>query len=208
MPRPRDFRLFERPRSYGFESFDDLLKRLHAAVPDTAVFNEVLAALQLDGRQLDAHQLAHDLHLDAQVVEIVAQLAAWGDRGELIHHLASVCIATITAGSLLGHADLATFVFAQRRERGFALNFEDENGGHGELGEFERPLSLLELIVVVDGVLLRQAPYDVTDGDWRSGYLGDPSMTVRVSSAYYAQLSAWYEQAIAEWIAAYRPKQE
>lgn len=144
MPRARDFRLFERPRSYGFEPFDDLMKRLRAAVPDSHVRPEVLAALQFDGRQLDADQLAHDLHLDQRVVEVIEQLAAWGDRGELIHHFASVCIITITAGSLLGHTDLATFIFAQRRERGFALIFEDENGGHGELGEFERPLSLLE----------------------------------------------------------------
>lgn len=208
MPRPRDFLLFQRPRSYGFESFDELMRELRGALPNAEIFAEVLAALQLEGRQLDASHLARDLHLDPPAVEVIEQLAAWGDQGELLYEFGSVCLATITAGSLLGHTDLATFIFAQRRERGFALNFEDENGGHGELGEFERSLSLLELIVVVDGVLLRQAPYDVTDGDWRSGYLGDPSMTVRVSSAHYEQLSAWYEQAIAEWIAASRPEQE
>lgn len=208
MPRLHDFRLFDRPRSYGFESFDELITRLRAAVPNAEVLGEVVAALQLDGRRLDAHQLAADLHLSPPVVEIIEQLAAWGDRGELLYEFASVCLATIASGSLLGHTDLATFIFAQRRERGFTLIFEDENGGYGELGEFERPLTLLELIVVVDGVLLRQAPYDGTDGDWRSGYFGDPSMTVRVSSAYYAQLSGWYKQAIAEWIAAHRPEQE
>lgn len=203
MPRHRDFRLFDRPPSYGFEQFDELMRELRAALPDTDVVAEVLATLQLEGRQLDAHQLAHDLHLSPTVVEVVEQLAAWGDRGELLYEFGSICISTITAGSLLGHTDLATFIFAQRRERGFAVMFEDENGGHGELGEFERPLSLLEVVIVTDGALLRQAPYDASDGDWRSGYLGDASMTVRVSSSYYPQLSAWYEQAIAEWIAAH-----
>jgi len=38
MPRHRNFRLFERPRSYGFEQFDELMRLLRAAVPDTEVF--------------------------------------------------------------------------------------------------------------------------------------------------------------------------
>lgn len=144
----------------------------------------------------------------ARPITAPAPTIAWGDRGELLYEFGGVRVATIAAGSLLGHTDLATFIFAQRSERGFALNFEDENGGQGELGEFERPLSLLELIVVIDGVLLRQAPYDVADGDWRSGYLADPSMTVRVSSPFYAQLSRWYEQAVSEWLTAHRPEQK
>jgi hypothetical protein len=205
MPRSRDFRLFDRPRSYGFESFDDLMQQLRAAISAPDVIAEALAALQLDSRQVDADQLAHDLHLDRQVVEIIEHLAAWGDRGEQIHAFASVRLATINAGSALGHCDLSTAVLAQRTERGFAVLFADENGGHGELGEFVQPLSFLELIVVVDAALLRQAPGDISDGAWQSGYFdGDPTMTVRVSSPHYSSLASWYEQAVAEWTAAQR----
>lgn len=152
MPRQRDFLLFDRPRSYGFESFDDLMKELRAAVPDSDVCAEVLAALQLEGRQVDVDQLAHDLRLDRRVAEIVEQLANWGDRGELLHHFASVRLATINAGSAVGHTDLTTFVFAERRDRGFAVVFEDENGGHGTVGTYEYPLSLIEFIMVLDGI--------------------------------------------------------
>lgn len=203
MPRHRDFRLFERPSTYGFESFDDLMKRLRAAVPDSDVCAEVLAALQLEGRQLDVDQLATELQLDAPVVSIVEQLASWG--GELLVDEVGACrIATVNAGSLLGHCDLATHLLARRCERGFELFFMDENGGYGQLGEYAQPLSLLELTVVLDGILIIQVPYDVVDGTWQSGYFrGDPSMTVRVSSPYYPELSAWYSEAIAEWIAAH-----
>jgi len=202
MPHPRDFRLFERPRSYGFESFDELMRELRAALPDTDVFAEVLATLQIEGRDLDADHLARELHLETHVVEAVAQLASWGDIELLIHEFGAVCLATINSGSLLGHCDLATHLLARRCERGFELLFTDENGGYGQLGEYAQPLSLLELTVVLDSILIIQAPYDVVDGNWQTGYFCDPSMTVRVSSPfYYEQLSAWYAQAIAEWIA-------
>lgn len=203
MPGQRDFRLFDRPRSYGFESFDDLMSRLRAAVPDSNVCAEVLAALQIEGRQLDVDQLAMELQLDAPVVLIVEQLAGWGDE-LLLDEVGVRRIATVNAGSLLGHCDLATHLLARRCDRGFELFFMDENGGYGQLGEYAQPLSLLELTIVLDGILIIQAPYDVVDGTWQSGYFrGDPSMTVRVSSPYYPRLSAWYEEAIAEWVAAH-----
>lgn len=203
MPRQRNFPLFERPRSYGFERVDELMEALRAGLPDINVFADVVAALLLEGPQLDVDQLTPDVCLDPRAAEIIEQLAVWSDRGEQIHHFASVRIASISAGSLFGPCDLSTVVVAQWHERGVALFFEDENGGQGDLGVFAQPLSLIELIVVIDGVLLRQAPYDVTGGDWRTGYLCDLSMMVHVSSSCYRALSVWYEQAITEWIAAY-----
>ena len=197
------FRLFDRPRSHGLEDFDQLERRLRIAVADPQCFAEVWEALEVDGRLLDVHQLASDLHLDPSAVEIVEQLAVWGYQGELLHEFGSVCIATITAGSLLGHVDLSTFIFARRRRRGLVVVAADENGWHAELGEFGQPLFLFELVVVIDSVLLRQAPYDVSGGDWRSGYLGDSSMTLRVSSAYYPELSIWYHDAVEQWIDTY-----
>lgn len=205
MPRHRDFALDARP-SYGFEVFDALMQELRDAIPHSETLTEVLDALRLEGRQLDVDQLASELQLDADVVEIVKRLASWGDCGLMIHEFATVCVARINAASLAGMCDLTTFVFAQRCDHGFALSFEDENGGHGDLGVYEHPLSLLELIVVIDGVLVVQAPYEVVDADWRSGYFSDPSMTVRVSSTFYEQLQVWYEQAIAEWIVAHSNK--
>jgi len=203
VPRRRHFVLHDRPSSYGFETLDVLLQQLRNVVADGEVFAEVLAALHLEGRQLDVAHLASELQLNNRVGEIVEHLAVWGDAGFSVSAFGARCIARVHAGSLLGHTDLTTFIFAQRRENGFELFFEDENGGRGDLGEYTPPLSLLELTVVINGVPVVRAPYDVTDGDWRSGYFaGDPSMTVRVTSSIYDQLEAWYEQVIEEWLAA------
>lgn len=113
------------------------------------------------------------------------------------------CIARIHAGSLLGHTDLTTDVLAQRRENGFALFFADENGAHGDLGEYTQPLSLLEIIVIIDGVLLVQGPDPTDSSDWRDHYLGDETMDVTVRSAFYKELTRWYEESVREWRAAH-----
>jgi len=199
MPRPGDFPLFDRPPSYGFEQFDELMRRLRAAVSDTDVFAEVLATLQLEGRDLDTDHLARELHLDHALVAIIERLAAWGDRGELTHHFACVRIATINSGSLVGMCDLSTMVVAERREDGVALFYEDENGGHGDVGVYQQPLSLLELIVVTDGVLLVQAPYPTSSADWRDHYLDDETMRLTVRSPFYEPLQRWYEESVREW---------
>lgn len=198
MSRVATFQFDLRP-DYGFDAFDRLLGRLRNAIADVGTGAEVLAALRLEGRDVDAKQLATELNLDLDIAEIVAQLAAFGDEGDWVHAFGAVCIARINAGSLVSMCDATTYVFAIRTGSAIEYRWWDENDGTGYLGVRDRPLSLIEAIEMVDAVLRLQAPYDVGD-DWRSGYLTDDSMVVQVSSTVYEQLRTWYDRAVIEWL--------
>lgn len=201
MPRLSDFDLHFRP-DLGFDQFDALLARLYEQFPPPVRY-EVLAALELEGRDLDVHALAAAHHLTPDATATVAQLASFGDRGMAVHEFAAVHAAQITAGSDLGHCDLTTYIMAGRRGREIVFLRLDENGGGGELGIVSQVPSLIELVVLVDAALIAQAPYPVTDGDWRTGYLGDPTMRIQVRAALYPQLRRWYQLAVDEWLAAH-----
>src|ERR1700688_2292190 len=121
-----DFPLDFRP-SYGFEQFDRLLQQLRDAIPRIETRAEILAALQLEGRDLNVDELATELHLKPGIVEVVRELAAFGDEGDWVHEFGAVCIAKVNAGSD-GMCDQTTFVFARRSEQGIEFFFEDENG--------------------------------------------------------------------------------
>ena len=177
------------------------MQQLRGTITNDDRFAEVVAALQLEGRDLDADQLAGELHLDTAVVNVVEALAGWADRGLLEHEFASVCVATINSGSLLGRVDLTTFVFARRCDRGIELLYRDENGGGASLGFYTQAPSLLEMTVLVDAVLLAQSPVSPPTADWRDAYLQDETMHVAVTSTVYTELRRWYERSIAEWIA-------
>lgn len=196
LPGTFDFALDFRP-DY-FAQFDALLQRLRDAVPDIALRAELLAALQLEGRDLDAEQLTGELQLGQDVGDVVEQLAAFGDQGHWVHSFASVHIAQIAAGSD-GMCSVTTYVLATRQAGSIEYWWQDENGGRGDLGMRDHPLSLIEAIVLVDAVLLAQASYDVVGADWRSGYLVDETMHVTVRSAFYEGLQSWYEATIANW---------
>ena len=200
MPRHSEFRLHEHA-DCGFDLFDRLLAGLDD-IGDPAIRGEVLAALEAEGRHLDVADLAARHALSDEMAETLQQLAAFGDEGTLIHAFAAVHIARITAGSWLGHCDLTTFILARRQHGRIAYSFQDENGGCRQLGCRDQPLSLLETIVLVDATLVAQAPYPISGGDWRSGYLSDPAMQIQVRSRIFPELQAWYEAAIAEWSAA------
>jgi len=175
------------------------MQQLRDAIAEAEVFAEVLAALHLEGRQLDVDQLASELRFDAGVVEIVEKLAGLGDNGLLIHEFASVCVATINAGSLASMCDVSMFLFARRRERGFEYFYRTENGGGGELTVSTQLLSLIELVVLVDGVLVAEAPSPSPSDDWRDVYLVDATMHITVRSPFYDELQRWYATSITEW---------
>lgn len=198
MPRHGDFVLDHRP-GYGFEEFDELMQQLRTALADTEVLAEALAALHLEGRQLDAQQLARDLHLDAHVAAVIELLASWGDDGLLVHEFGAKCVATICTSSLSGHVDVTTYILARRCERGIEYLYCDENGAGATLGFYAQPPSLLEMTVLVDAVLLAQSPIPLPTGEWRDAYLQDDTMHVTVRSAFYDELSRWYEESIHEW---------
>lgn len=96
---------------------------------------------------------------------------------------------------------LTTYVLATREGGSIEYSWEDENGGQGDLGVRDEPLTMAEAIEMIDAVLLAQEGY--TGGDWRDVYLCDETMVVTVSSESYPQLREWYETAIAEWRAAH-----
>lgn len=194
-----DFDLGFRP-DYGFAEFDRLLARLRDAIPDVGVRAEVLAALELEGRDLDIAELSDELPLGPTVMTIVEQLAAFGDDGDWVHAFGSVLVARISAGSLAGMCDATAFVMATRKGNRIEYSWEDENGGAGDLGESDQPLSMAELIAMIDRVLLTQEGY-ADGGDWREVYLGDDTMLVAVTSAFYPQLREWYERAVRDWTA-------
>jgi hypothetical protein len=204
MPNPATFVLNGRP-DYRLAEFDALLHQLRDAIQDIGTRAEILAALQLEGRDLDVDELARELDLKPGIVEVVRELAAFGDEGHWVHEFGAVCIAKVNAGSD-GMCDQTTFVFARRSEQGIEFFFEDENDGRGELGVRNQPLSMFEAIAMIDAVLLTQAGYKV-GGDWRDVYLGDETMTVQVSSEFYPQLRAWYERATSEWLEAHSTKE-
>lgn len=201
MPRLSEFDLHFRPY-LGFEQFDVLLARLHEQVPVPARY-DVLAALELEGRDLDIHAVAAAYHLTQGATAVVAELASFGDRGMLAHQFGAVHVAEITAGSDLGHCDLTTYILARRRGGDIVFSRLDENGGGSELSTVSQVPSLIELVVLVDAALVAQAPYPVTDGDWRTGYLGDPTMLIVIRSGFYPQLRRWYQLAVDEWLAAH-----
>lgn len=199
-PRPGDFPL-DRRADLGLAGFDRLVTLLHQ-LTDPAVCAKILDALEADGRETDVGALAAAHRLSGLAVRVIDELAAFGDQGESVHAFGTVHVAQLSTGSLLGHCDLTTFVLARRQQGRIAYSFADENGGCGQLGCRDQPLSLLETIVLVDATLVAQAPYPISDGDWRTGYLCDPAMQVQVRSRIFPELQAWYEAAIAEWSAA------
>jgi hypothetical protein len=200
VPRPGDFPL-DRRADLGLTEFDRLVRLLHQ-LTEPSVRMRILDALEADGRDTDVGALAAAYGLSASAVRVVDELAAFGDQGESVHAFGAVHVAQINAGSLVGHCDLTTVVLARRQRGRIAYWFQDENGGCGHLGCRDQPLSLLEAIVLVDATLVAQAPYPVSGGDWRSGFLSDSTMQVRVRSRLFPELHAWYDAAIAEWSAA------
>ena len=199
-PRPGGFPL-DRRADLGLAEFDRLVTLLHQ-LTNPAVCARILDALEADGRETDVGALAAVHRLSGFAARVVDELSAFGDQGESVHAFGTVHVARVSAGSLLGHCDLTTFVLARRQHGRIAYSFQDENGGCGHLGCRDQPLSLLETIVVVDATLVAQAPYSISGGDWRSGYLSDPTMQVQVRSRIFPELQAWYEAVIAEWLAA------
>lgn len=200
VPRPGDFPL-DRCADLGFDEFDRLIALLHQ-LTEPSVALSLLDALEADGRETDVGALAAAHRLSGLVVRVVDELAAFGDQGESVHAFGAVYVARVSTGSLVGHCDLTTVVLARRQEGRIAYSFQDENGGCGHLGCRAQPLSLLETIVLVDATLVAQAPYPISGGDWRSGYLSDPTMQVQVRSRIFPELQSWYDTAIAEWLAA------
>lgn len=200
VPRQTDFALDARA-DYDLARFDRLLARLQR-IADASTYARILAALEAEGRNLDVDDLVVRYALTPASVDVVVQLAAFGDRGELTHAFASVSVAQITAGSTLGHCDMTTLIFATRQRGRIAYWYANENGGRANLGVRDQPLSLLEAITLVDAVLIVEAPYPVVDGHWCSGYLTDPTMQVQVRSRFHGELQRWYEAVIAEWTAA------
>ena len=200
VPRPGDFPL-DRRSDLGLTDFDRLVTRLQHFT-ESPVCTRILDALEADGRDTDVGALAAAYGLSASAVRVVDELAAFGDQGESVHAFGAVHVAQLSTGSLVGHCDLTTFVLARRQHGRIAYSFQDENGGCRQLGCRDQPLSLLETIVLVDATLVAQAPYPISGGDWRSGYLSDPAMQIQVRSRIFPELQAWYEAAIAEWSAA------
>ncbi|MGH3644978.1 MAG: hypothetical protein ACRDUX_38855 [Mycobacterium sp.] len=199
MPRHADFPIDHRPDLFG--EFDALIRELRSLVTCMSTHAEIIAALGTDGRQLDVDQLAAELCLEPDVAAIVRRLATFGDMGEQVHSFASLVLARINAGSLAGSVDLTTYVMATRRCGRVEVWWQDENGGTGTVGMRAQVPSVLEITVLVDAVLVAQAPYDVGDGDWRCGYLVDDSMVVTVTSETYPPLREWYRRAVSEWSA-------
>jgi hypothetical protein len=190
--------------SYGFETFDRLLEQLREVIPRVAVRAEVLAALRMEGRQLDRLHLGAGLNLEPRAVGIIERLATWGDTGSPVHVFGSVCLVGISVGSLGGKNAVTTYVMASRKGGQIRLWWVDESGRHGDLGACNHPLSMLEMIVVVDAVLLAHAPNPLPDGDWQDGYISDQLRNVRVRSEVYPELGRWYDSGITKWLATHR----
>lgn len=198
MPCSNCVDLHYRP-NYGFEPFDSLLDQLKGQT-DRSTRSEILTALEWEGRHLDVKALASLLSLVPELVEVVRLLAAFGDRGEVVHVFAAVPLARITSGSLLGACDLTTYLFARRCRGQIEYFWRDENDAtEHDLGTRDQPLSLVEAIVMVDAVLVAQAPHDVVGGDWRTGYFCDDSMVVSVASEIYPGMREWYRRVVSEW---------
>lgn len=164
MPDPSQFRLHERP-DYGFSEFDRLLQQLRDAIPDIGTRAEVLAALQLAGRDLDVDDLAREQDLTPDIVEVVRELSAFGDEGRWVHEFGSVHVAQISAGSFDGMCSVTTYVLATRKGSEIEFWWQDENGGEGELGVRNQPVTMAEVITLIDTVLLAQESYTVERGD-------------------------------------------
>src|SRR5260221_478711 len=129
--RHADFALDFRP-DFGFAAFDQLLQQLRDAIPEIESLAEVLAALQLDGRGLDVDALATEQHLTPDIVEVVRELAAFGDQDHWVHEFGSIHVAQLSAGSWDGMCSVATYVMATRKGSEIEYAWQDENGGEGD----------------------------------------------------------------------------
>ena len=201
VPRPGDFPL-DRRADLGLTELDRLVTRLQQ-LTESPVCTRILDALEADGRDTDVGALAATYGLSASAVRVVDELAAFGDQGESVHAFGAVHVAQISAGSLVGHCDLTTVVLARRQRGRIAYSSRMRTAAAAAWVCRDQPLSLLEAIVLIDAALVAQAPYPVSGGDWRSGFLSDSTMQVRVRSQIFPEAARmWYDAAIAEWSAA------
>lgn len=194
----------QRP-DYGLTEFDALLTVLDE-IPE-ALRAEIRDALV--DRQLDVETLAKEHHLPQPVIERLEQLQWWGDEDLSRQPFGSVLVATISGASSAGRVDYVAHVFAVREAGHVAYSMADDAGGDAELGESAEPLTLGEMIRLVDRVLAENAPWPTDPGDILAGYFEqDREFDLRVHSTRYPGLERWYREAVREWLATHPEEQE
>jgi hypothetical protein len=194
----------ERP-DYGFAEFDALLTVLDE-IPDATVREEIREALV--DRQLESEALVQEYDLPENVVDRLELLQDWGFEDSGAQPFGSVRIATISGASSAGMVDYVADIFACREAKHIAYSMADDAGGDAELGESAEPLTLGEMIRLVDRLLAENAPWPTDPGDVLAGYFEqDREFDLRVRSKIYPELERWYHEAVREWLTAH-PEEE
>lgn len=190
----------QRP-DYGLTSFDALLTVLDE-IPDATVREEIREALV--DRQLKSEVLVPEYDLPENVVDRLGQLQNWGFEDSGAQPFGSVRIATISGASSAGMVDYVAHIHACREAGHIAYSMADDAGGDAELGESAEPLTLGEMIRLVDRVLAENAPWPTEPGDVLAGYFEqDREFDLRIHSKVYPELERWYCEAVREWLAAH-----
>lgn len=205
MPNRRAFRVDHRP-AHPFKEFDELLSALDE-IADPDLREEVGDALA--DRALDTDWLREQVALEPGTLQRLTQAQHWGDEDLSVPQpLGSIVVATISGASTVGMPDYVAYVFARREGHRIAYSMADDAGGEVELIDGPEPLTLAEMIGLVDRVLVDNTPWPGDPTDILAGYFAeDRQFDLRVHSDAYPQLERWFAEAVREWLAAHREEE-
>jgi hypothetical protein len=220
MPDESNFKMEFIP-DYGLDEFDQLFTVLEQI---DAVIRGEIGDLVFE-RELDPKEGVTKYNLSLEVAEGLDQLQGFGDTGDL-QPFGTVEIATVSGASYFGGGYNAA-IYARRNwatydacigkfletksEFGVTIldpfgsgeiiyEFTDDSDGAGELAISAEPLTMQEMIKLVDAFLFENAPGTPTRNDWRPGYLRqEPDFDLTVRSDFYPELKRWYLESVAEW---------
>jgi hypothetical protein len=193
--------MHERP-DYRLAEFDALLTVLDE-IPDESLRAEIRDAL--GGRELDVEALAEEHNLPRYVIDRLDQLQWWGDEDlSESQPFGSIRVATVSGASSAGGVDYVAHIFACRDAGRIVYSMTDDAGGDLELGESVEPMTLGEMIQLVDRFLAENAPWPTDPSDSLAGYFDqDREFDLRVHSTVYPDLQRWYREMVREWLAAH-----
>lgn len=195
MPDPYRFPIHERP-DYRLDEFDALVTVLDKIV-DATLREEIRDAIANRERDVEARAEEHQLPQD--VVDRLEQLQDWGSEDLCEQPFGSILLTTVSGASSAGRVDYVAHIFARRDTGRIAYSIADDARGDAELAESAEPLTLGEMIQLIDRVLAENAPWPTDPSDWRAGYFGqDREFDLRIHSKVYPELERWYREAVRE----------
>ena len=166
MPDPTRFPMQLLP-DYHFNELDELLAVLDE-ISDETLREEIRDALA--DRELDVESLAAEHSLPRHVLNRLEQLQDWGSDDLCGQPFGSVVLATVSGACSSGRIDYVAYLFARRDDGRIVYSMSDDAGGDADLAESTEPLTLREMIQLVDRFLAENAPWATDPSDWLAGY--------------------------------------